>query len=154
MAILRTEAVVMKGWKLGETSKILSLFTRDFGKVKVVAKGGRGSKSKFKGCLEPLTHLRIFYYDKRTRDLQLLSQADLIDPGGLVDTLVAFIKENELELKYIFVTHGHIDHVFGIPEIKNLFPKEKIAVEAERRRLRSRKQPERHSIAAAVWREV
>ena len=80
MAILRTEAVVMKGWKLGETSKILSLFTRDFGKVKVVAKGGRGSKSKFKGCLEPLTHLRIFYYDKRTRDLQLLSQADLIDP--------------------------------------------------------------------------
>ena len=80
MAILKTEAVVLKGWKLGETSKIVSLYTRDFGKVKVVAKGGRGPKSKFKGCLEPLTHIRIVYYDKRTRDLQLLSQADLIDP--------------------------------------------------------------------------
>ena len=80
MAILKTEAVVLKGWKLGETSKILALYTRDFGKVKVVAKGGRGPKSKFKGCLEPLTHIRIVYYDKRTRDLQLLSQADLVDP--------------------------------------------------------------------------
>ena len=55
-------------------------------------------------------------------------QAALIDPGGLVDTLVAFIKENELELKYIFVTHGHIDHVFGIPDIKNLFPKVKMCM--------------------------
>lgn len=80
MAILKTEAVVLKGWKLGETSKILSLYTRDFGKVKVVAKGARGPKSKFKGCLEPLTHIRIVYYNKQTRDLQLLSQTDLIDP--------------------------------------------------------------------------
>lgn len=80
MAILETEAVVLRGWKLGETSKILTLYTRDFGKVKVVAKGGRGPKSKFKGCLEPLTHIRIIYYDKKTRDLQLLSKADLIDP--------------------------------------------------------------------------
>jgi DNA repair protein RecO (recombination protein O) len=79
MAILQTEAVVMKGWKLGETSKILSLYTRDYGKIKVVAKGARSPKSKFKGCLEPLTYLRICYYDKRTRELQLLSHADLIN---------------------------------------------------------------------------
>lgn len=80
MAILKTEAVVLKGWRMGETSKILSLYTREFGKVKVVAKGARGAKSKFKGCLEPLSHIQVVYYDKRTRDLQLLSQADLIDP--------------------------------------------------------------------------
>jgi glyoxylase-like metal-dependent hydrolase (beta-lactamase superfamily II) len=55
-------------------------------------------------------------------------EAALIDPGGPVDTLITFIKENELELKYIFVTHGHIDHVFGIPDIKNLFPKAKICM--------------------------
>jgi len=80
MAILTTEAVVLRGWKLGETSKILSLFTQDFGKIRVVAKGGRGPKSKFKGCLEPLTHIRAIYYEKKTRDLQLLSKTDLIDP--------------------------------------------------------------------------
>lgn len=65
---------------MGETSLILSLYTKDFGKVKVVAKGGRGPKSPFKGCLEPLTHLRIIFYEKQTRDLQLLSKADLLDP--------------------------------------------------------------------------
>jgi len=80
MAILSTEAVNLRGWKMGETSLILSLFTRDYGKIKVVAKGGRGLKSKFKGCLEPLTHIRAIYYDKRTRELQLLSKTDLIDP--------------------------------------------------------------------------
>lgn len=80
MAILETEAVVLKGWKLGETSKILSLYTHNFGKVRVLAKGARGPKSKFKGCLEPLTHIRIIYYDKKTRDLQLLSKTDLVDP--------------------------------------------------------------------------
>ena len=80
MAILTSEAVVLRGWKLGETSKILSLFTREYGKVRMVAKGGRNPKSPFKGCLEPLTHLRIIYYDKKTRDLQLLSKADLVNP--------------------------------------------------------------------------
>lgn len=80
MAILTTEAVILRGWKLGETSKIVSLYTKDFGKMRAVAKGGRGPKSKFKGCLEPLTHVRIIFYEKKTRELQLLSKADLIDP--------------------------------------------------------------------------
>jgi DNA repair protein RecO (recombination protein O) len=79
MTILKTDAVVLKGWKLGETSKILSLCTKDFGKVKVVAKGGLGPKSKFKGCLEPMTCIRLVFYDKKTRDLQLLSQADVLE---------------------------------------------------------------------------
>jgi DNA repair protein RecO (recombination protein O) len=79
MAILKTEAVVLKGWRLGETSKILSLFSRDYGKIKVVAKGALGPKSKFKGCIESLAHIGAIYYDKRTRELQLLSQADLKD---------------------------------------------------------------------------
>lgn len=79
MAILKTEAIVLKTWKLRETSKILSLCTKDYGKVKVVAKGALGPKSKFKGCLEPMARIRIVFYDKKTRDLQLLSQADLLD---------------------------------------------------------------------------
>jgi DNA repair protein RecO (recombination protein O) len=79
MAILKTEAVVLKGWRLGETSKILSLFSRDHGKIKVVAKGALGPKSKFKGCIECLAHIGVIYYNKQTRELQLLSQADLKD---------------------------------------------------------------------------
>ncbi|NQU34076.1 MAG: MBL fold metallo-hydrolase [Bacteroidetes bacterium] len=55
-------------------------------------------------------------------------EAALIDPGGPVDTLITFIKENALDLKYIFITHGHIDHVFGIPDIKRIFPKVKMCM--------------------------
>jgi len=79
MAILKTTAVVLKTWKFGETSKIVSLLTKDFGKVRVMAKGARSPKSGFKGCLEPLTYIGIVFYDKKTRDLQLLSKTDLID---------------------------------------------------------------------------
>ncbi|MDT8401434.1 MAG: MBL fold metallo-hydrolase [Bacteroidales bacterium] len=65
-------------------------------------------------------------YGTKSRD------AALIDPGGQIDTLLAFINENELELKYIFLTHGHIDHVYGIPEILNQFPNAKMCMhEAE-----------------------
>ncbi len=49
-------------------------------------------------------------------------EAALVDPGWQVDTLLKVIKDNDLKLKYIFVTHGHIDHFYYVPEIKKLFP--------------------------------
>jgi DNA repair protein RecO (recombination protein O) len=80
VAILKTKAIILNGWRFRETSKILSLYTRNYGKVKVIAKGAFSQKSKFRGCLENLTHIQVVYYDKRTRDIQLLSQVDLINP--------------------------------------------------------------------------
>ncbi len=47
-------------------------------------------------------------------------EAALIDPGWQVDTLINHIRNNNLKLKYVFVTHGHIDHFYYIPEIKKL----------------------------------
>jgi len=95
MAILKTEAFILKTYKLRETSLILSVYTRDYGKIKLVAKGARGPKSKFKGCLEPLSHIGIVFYEKKTRDLQLMSQANLINPhvkmvGDLKRTTLGF----------------------------------------------------------------
>jgi glyoxylase-like metal-dependent hydrolase (beta-lactamase superfamily II) len=52
----------------------------------------------------------------------LSREAALIDVGGPIDTLVAHIQENDLELKYIFATHVHMDHVEGVPQIKEQFP--------------------------------
>jgi DNA repair protein RecO (recombination protein O) len=79
MAIQKTEALVLKSIKLGETSKILTLLTRDYGLEKVVAKGSRSTKSRYWGTLEPLNHIQIVYYAKSNRDLQLLSQAEIIN---------------------------------------------------------------------------
>jgi DNA repair protein RecO (recombination protein O) len=55
----QTEAVVIKKTKLGEADRILTLFTRDHGKIEAVAKGVRRPKSKLAGHLELLTHSQI-----------------------------------------------------------------------------------------------
>jgi glyoxylase-like metal-dependent hydrolase (beta-lactamase superfamily II) len=49
-------------------------------------------------------------------------EAALIDVGGPIDTLVAHIEENDLDLKYILATHVHMDHVEGVPQIQEMFP--------------------------------
>jgi len=78
MPLQKTEAVVLKTQRSGETSKIVTLYSLKFGKLKVVAKGSRGLKSRFYGSLEPLNHVSIVYYFKETREIQFLSQADII----------------------------------------------------------------------------
>jgi DNA repair protein RecO (recombination protein O) len=78
LAICKTEAVVTRSLRLGETSKIVWLYTKDYGKVKVVAKGARSSKSKFGSSLELFTHSAVVFYRKDRRDLQLLSQSDAL----------------------------------------------------------------------------
>lgn len=55
-------------------------------------------------------------------------EAALVDPGGPVATLTDFIKTNQLKLKYIFITHQHIDHTIGVPDIRNMFPKVKLCM--------------------------
>lgn len=78
MPLQKTEAVVLKTQRSGETSKIITLYAPKIGKIKVVAKGSRGLKSRFFGSLEPLNHVSIVYYFKATREYQFLSQADII----------------------------------------------------------------------------
>lgn len=78
MAIEQTDALVIRSYRLGETSLIVSLFTSDFGLLRCVAKGARGPKSRFGGALEPGVRLRAVVYRKPNRDLQLLSKADVV----------------------------------------------------------------------------
>ena len=78
MAIVHTDALVIRSYRLGETSLIVHLFTGDFGLVRCVAKGARGLKSRFGAALEPGIRVRAVLYRKLTRDLQLLSKADIV----------------------------------------------------------------------------
>jgi DNA repair protein RecO (recombination protein O) len=57
-----------------ETSQIVTLFTREKGKVSVIAKGARHPKSQFGATLQPMSHIQAIYYHKPTRDLQTLSE--------------------------------------------------------------------------------
>jgi len=82
MALIQCEGVVLKTWALGETSRIVSVYTRERGLIKMVAKGARTSPSRFGFALQPLSRSRMVLYHKPDRDLQLVSQADTLDAWG------------------------------------------------------------------------
>jgi len=56
-------------------------------------------------------------------------EAALIDIGGTIDSLLSIIKGKELNLKYIICTHSHLDHIIGVPAIKELYPQAKIVMQ-------------------------
>ncbi len=78
--IITTEAIILHSRKYSDTSKILVAFTRDEGKVSLIAKGARNPKSKFGGCLEPLSFSSLTIYKKANKELHTLGKAEIISP--------------------------------------------------------------------------
>ncbi|HSW54646.1 MAG TPA: DNA repair protein RecO [Ignavibacteriaceae bacterium] len=77
--IVKTEAIVLSKMNYGDTSSIASLFTEDLGKISVIVKGGRSPKSKCGKIVDPLNYLSVVLYKKESREIQLLSGADIIE---------------------------------------------------------------------------
>ncbi|MCX8056720.1 MAG: DNA repair protein RecO [Ignavibacteria bacterium] len=77
--ILKDRGFVLKKKKFRETSKLITIFAENAGKINLVAKGVRTPKSKTSAVLEPLNLIEFVYYDKPTRDLQYISSAEFID---------------------------------------------------------------------------
>jgi DNA repair protein RecO (recombination protein O) len=105
--IHKVEAIVLRSMDYQETSKILTLFTREFGSLGVIVKGARKNRNKFGASLEPLAHITAVIYKKETRDLQLLTDADLIAsfPQIQKDFEKLFLSLSILELVYIVTRH-------------------------------------------------
>jgi DNA repair protein RecO (recombination protein O) len=77
MGLYRDEGIVLRTHKLGEADRIVSILTRQHGKVRAVAKGVRKTKSRFGARLEPPTHLQLLFYEGRG-DLDIVTQAETI----------------------------------------------------------------------------
>ena len=73
--IVRTEAVVLRSLDYGETSQIVTLFTRERGRVAVMAKGARLPKSRFGSSLQPMSYAQVVFYYKASRGLQTLTES-------------------------------------------------------------------------------
>ena len=115
--IVKTSAVVLRAMRYGDSSKIVTLWTRDHGRVSVLAKGARTGKHRFGASLEPGAHIVAVYYLKESRELQILSQADAEEryrriPGSLAATTAML---QMLEVVYI-QTHAGGPH----PELYDL----------------------------------
>lgn len=58
-------------------------------------------------------------------------EAFIVDPGGVNTNLVQFVEDEELDVKYILLTHGHGDHIGGVAAYQQQFPQIKVVASAE-----------------------
>jgi DNA repair protein RecO len=78
MALIKTEAVVLKTINYRDRSKIVTLYTQSHGKIKAVAKGVRDVKTRWGGVLQPMAYINAHIYYKENRGLQLISGAEYL----------------------------------------------------------------------------
>jgi DNA repair protein RecO (recombination protein O) len=78
MPPITSDALVLRTYKLGETSKVVVLLTRERGKLRAVAKGARGPRSRYQSALEPLSEVRASLHGRQGAELYRLGQCDLL----------------------------------------------------------------------------
>jgi DNA repair protein RecO (recombination protein O) len=76
MPLYTADALVLRTYKLAEADRIVVFLTEDRGKKRGVAKGARRPRSRFTGALEPLTQVRVAYFEKEQRELVGLNYAE------------------------------------------------------------------------------
>lgn len=76
--IAHTEAVIFRSVDYQESSKIVTMFTKEHGKIALIAHGAKKPKSKFSGLIEVGNMLEVVYYFKASRSVQILSEASYL----------------------------------------------------------------------------
>jgi DNA repair protein RecO (recombination protein O) len=79
MPATESEAIVLRGFPLGEGDLLVSFFSRTQGRLRGVAARARRPKSRFGAALEPLSYIRIWFYERETRELVRINQCELIE---------------------------------------------------------------------------
>ena len=78
MPLYTADALILRTYKLGEADRIVVFLTRDRGKKRGVAKGARRPRSRFAAALEPMTEVRLAYFEKERRELVGLNYAETV----------------------------------------------------------------------------
>ena len=78
MPIVKTEAVILKCDNFRETSKIVTFYSKNYGKLRGIAKGVRSSKTRWGGALQSMAYLNMIFYLKENRTLHLISGAEYV----------------------------------------------------------------------------
>lgn len=106
MPLRESEAIVLRTYPLGEGDRLVSLLDRQAGRVRGVARGARRPKSRFGSTLEPLSYVRIWYFEREGRELVRINQCELIEsfldvqrdyPASTALALVSEVAESSLE---------------------------------------------------------
>jgi DNA repair protein RecO (recombination protein O) len=72
------EAIVLRTWPFHEADLLVSLFTREQGRLKGVARHALRSRRRFGGALEPMTHVRATYVERPRQELIRLDAFEIL----------------------------------------------------------------------------
>lgn len=104
MALVHTDAIVLRSYNLADADRIVLCLTRSAGLVRAVAKGARKMKSRFGAALEPFTLIKLIFHEKENRELVTLSQADILqshfDLAAEPEAVKAFAYMTELIVEF------------------------------------------------------
>lgn len=78
MPVLTSDSVILRTWPVQEADLIVSFFTRDYGKLRGVAKSALKSRKRFGGALEPMTLVRAWFVERPKQELARLDQLEII----------------------------------------------------------------------------
>lgn len=78
MPLRRALSIVLRSYKVGEADKIVVFFTREYGKVRGMARAARRPKSRFGGSLEIGTEVELTFFEKESRELVSVDRCDIV----------------------------------------------------------------------------
>lgn len=127
MKHVASEAFVLATYALREKDRIVSFLTRDEGKKRGVARGARGPRSSFSGALEPMTEVRILYFEKESRELVSINSADVVRSSfplskrldralllsTLAESLQTFVSDSEPAESFYRLARHAMDALFA-----------------------------------------
>jgi DNA repair protein RecO (recombination protein O) len=130
MALVKSRAISLKSYWLGETSKVVVCYTRDYGKVRLVAKGARKGGGRLGAALEPMQVSGVVFYLRQARDLLFVSQAEverawpelrrdvvrMAYAGIALELTDALVSEREPDPRLFDLLENTLDRVAAAPQ--------------------------------------
>jgi DNA repair protein RecO len=124
---VRSEAFILATHPLREKDRIVSFLTRESGKKRGVARGARNPRSTFSGTLEPMTEVRVLYFEKESRELVSISSTDLLRSSfplskpldralllsALAESLQTFVADSEPAESFYRLARHAMDALFA-----------------------------------------
>lgn len=86
MSIIKAEGIIIKGFRYGESSKIITIFSRDIGKFSALVKSTRSVKSRNTGVFDNLNHISVIFNKKESGDLQFISKGECVNSFSKIKT--------------------------------------------------------------------
>lgn len=78
MPPISSDALVLRTYPLGESSKVVVLLTRERGKLRAVARGARAARSAYRSALEPMSEVKVALYGRQGTELYRLGGCELV----------------------------------------------------------------------------